>query len=625
MHAMDVELIEIRDFLAGHHPFDLLPQEVLGQLPGRLSVRYFRRGAPCPPDDADQSYLYIVRRGAVELRDAHGELVGKLAEGDLFPWHCRPQDHPEPLFSGRAAEDTLVYLIACAELDRLRGQHRDFSDHFEHTVAERLRNALHRIKAGAATGLGGMTVRVSELLSRPLVAATPATSICDAARIMTEHRTSALILMAGERLAGMVTDRDLRSRCIAAGLPYTTPVREIMTQTPHTIEADTLGFQVLLAMTRLNVHHLPVLDAGRVIGVVSTADLVRFQSANAVYLVGNIHKARDLATLVPISAEVPELQVNLVTGGASADQVGQAISAVTDAFTTRLLQLAEAELGPPPVPYAWLAGGSQARREQSSHSDQDNALLIADHTGPQDDAYFAALAERVNAGLAACGYDPCPGEVMARNPKWRQPLRIWRRYFTDWIERPEPRALMLANVFFDLRPVHDPAGLFEALHRHVLECSSANRIFIAYMAANALKHRPPLGFFRNFVLIHGGEHDHTFDLKYRGTVPVVDLARVHALSAGIPQINTIERLQAGVQVRALSRDGAANLIDALELIGALRMRHQARQIRAGQKADNYLSPDELSSPERGHLKDAFALINTMQEALGQRHQAARFA
>ncbi len=621
---MDVELVEIRDFLASHHPFDLLPEEVLGQLPKRLSVRYFRRGTPCPPDDADQSYLYIVHRGAIDLRDEHGELVGKLAEGDLFPWRCRPQGHPEPLFSCSAAEDTLAYLISCADLDRLRKQHKAFSDHFDHNrVAERLRNALRRIKEGSVTCIGG--VRVSDLLSRPLVAATPDTSIRDAARIMTEHNASSLILMEGERLAGMITDRDLRSQCIAAGLPYATPVREIMTQNLHTTEADTLGFQVLIAMTQLNVHHLPVLDDGRVVGVVSTSDLARFQSANAVYLVRSIHKAKSLATLVRISAKVPELQANLVTSGASADQVGQAVSAMADAFTTRLLGLAEAELGSPPVPYAWLAGGSQARREQSSHSDQDNALLIADHAGPEDDEYFAALADCVNEGLAACGYDHCPGDVMARNPKWRQPLRIWRGYFTDWIERPEPKALMLANVFFDLRPVRDLWGLFEELHQDVLEHSSANLIFIAYMAANALKHRPPLGFFRNFVLIHGGKHDHTFDLKCRGTVPVVDLARVHALSAGIPQINTIERLQSEVlQVQALSRDGAANLIDALEFIGTLRMRHQARQIRAGQKADNYLSLDELSSPERGHLKDAFSLINTMQEAMGQRHQAARF-
>ena len=622
---MDVELIEIRDFLASHHPFDLLPDEVLRLLPRQLSVRYFRRGTPFPPPDADQPYLYIVRRGAIDLRDERGELIGKLAEGDLCPWPCRPEDHPEALFSCNMAEDTLAYLISCTELNRLREQHKAFRDHFEHTVAQRLRNALDVIKEGTSTGVGLMTVRISDLLGRSLVSATPDTSIRDAARIMTESQVSSLILMDGDQLVGMVTDRDLRGRCIAVGLSAESPVGQIMTRNLHTTPADTLGFQALIAMSRLKVSHLPVLDDGRVIGVVATSDLLRFQSANAAYLVGDIYKAPNLKTLIQISTKVSELQVHLVAGGATADQVGQAVSAVTDAISIRLLELAEEELGPPPVPYVWMAGGSQARREQSSHSDQDNALLIADHAKPEDDEYFAALANIVNDGLDACGYDYCPGEVMARNPKWRQPLRIWRKYFTNWIQRPEPMALMLASVFFDLRPLQDTEGLFGELHEHVLERSYANRIFIAYMAANALKHRPPLGFFRNFVLISGGDHDHTFDIKHRGIVPVIDLARVNALSAGIAQVNTVERLEAAVAVQAMSRDGAANLADALELIGTLRMQHQVRQIREGRKADNFLSPDELSSPERGHLKDAFSLINTMQEALGQRHQAGRFA
>jgi CBS domain-containing protein len=621
---MDVELIEIRDFLSSHHPFDLLPEEALEHLPKQLSVRYFRRGTPFPPEDADQPYLYIVRRGAVELRDERGELLSKLAEGDLCPSPCRAEDHPEAVFSGATAEDTLAYLISCADLDGLRQRHKDFADHFDHTVAERLRKALSVIKEEPAAGAGLMTVQVSDLLGRALVSATPDASICDAAKIMTQHRVSSLVILDGERLAGMITDRDLRSRCIAANLSRREPVRKIMTENLHTTDADTLGFQALITMTRLNVHHLPVLDAGKVVGVISTSDLVRFQSANAVYLVGDIHKARSLETLIEISAKVSELQVYLVTSGATADQVGQAISAVTDAITVRLMELAEAELGPPPVPYAWMAGGSQARREQSSHSDQDNALLIADHAKPEDDEYFAALASFVNDGLNACGYIYCPGNVMASNEKWRQPLRIWRKYFTNWIERPEPMALMLASVFFDLRALRDPEGLFEELHEHVLDHCRANRIFIAYMAANALKHRPPLGFFRNFVLVSGGDHDHTLDVKHRGTVPVVDLARVYALSAGIPEINTIERLERAAEAQALSRDGAANLIDALEFIGTLRIRHQANQLKAGEKADNYLPPDDLSPLERGHLKDAFSLINTMQESLAQRYQTERF-
>jgi len=621
---MDVELIEIQEFLASHPPFDQLPDATLERLPKRLSVRYFRRGSPFPPEDADQSYLYIIRRGAVELRDSQGELVGKLAEGDLCVTPCRP-DSAESAYKGNTAEDTLVYLLPCSDLAQLREGHATFSEHFEQSVTNRLRKALDVMTDTPESGSGLMTVRVGDLVNREPISTSPDTSIRGAAQIMSEHRVSSLLIMDGERLAGMITDRDLRNRCVAAGLPTERPVSEIMTESLHTVDVGTLGFQALIAMTRLNVHHLPVLNEGRVAGILSTTDLTRFQSSNAVYLVGDIHKAKDLDTLVQIGSKVSELQIHLVNGGATADQVGQAISAITDAITLRLLELAEAKLGAPPVPYAWMVGGSQARREQSSHSDQDNALLIADHMKPQDDDYFAALANYVNDGLNACGYIYCPGDVMARNPKWRQPLRIWKKYFTNWIERPDPMALMLSSVFFDLRPVLDPEGLFEEIHDTVLAHSKANRIFIAYMAANALKHRPPLGFFRNFVLIHGGEHDHTFDIKHRGTVPIIDLARVYALSVGIDDTNTLERLRAAAETDALSREGAANLIDAAEFIGTLRMRHQARQLRSGEKADNFLSPDELSPLERGHLKDAFILINTMQESLGQRYQAGRFA
>ncbi|MBK1716440.1 putative nucleotidyltransferase substrate binding domain-containing protein [Thiocystis violacea] len=621
---MDVELIEIQEFLASHPPFDQLPEETLARLPRRLSVRYFRRGTPFPPEKPEQPCLYILRRGAVELRDPQGELVGKLAEGDLCEMHCRAAGS-EFNYLGNTAEDTLVYALPCSDLADLRAGHAAFSEHFDQSISSRLRKALDVVTESPSTGTGLMTVRVRDMVKRAPISTGPETSIREAARIMSEHHVSSLLIMDEGRLAGMITDRDLRGRCVAAGLPTERPVREIMTEKLTTVDMETLGFQALITMTRLNVHHLPVLENNQVAGLISSTDLTRFQSSNSVYLVGDIHRADSIETLARISAKIGELQVHLITGGATANQVGQAISAITDAITLRLIDLAEADLGAPPVPYAWILGGSQARREQSSHSDQDNALLIADQAKPEDDAYFAALARFVNEGLNACGFVYCPGDVMASNPKWRQPLRIWYKYFVNWILKPEPMALMLSNVFFDLRPLHDPEGLCSELQERVLEKSRANRIFIAYMAANALKNRPPLGFFRNIVLIQGGDHDHTFDIKHRGIVPIIDLARVYALSAGIPETNTIERLQAAAEQGALSKDGAANLIDALEFIGTLRVRHQARQLRNGEKADNFLSPDGLSPLERGHLKEAFLLINTMQEALGQRYQAGRFA
>lgn len=620
---MDVELIEIQEFLAKHPPFEQLPDEVLEQLPRQCVVRYLRRGSAFPPSDDQAAHLYILRRGAIELRDAGDELVGKLAEGDLFSEVCLGDDAKRAL-RGATLEDTLLYSLTCEQFKRLRSTHTEFADYFDHSSAKRLRKALDAFTESATTTGGLMTVTARDLLHRKPIMASPSISIREAAGIMSAERVAALLLMEGEQLSGIITDRDLRNRCIATGLSTERPVSEIMTAEISTVDADALGFEALLQMTRLNVHHLPVVDGEQLLGMLSTSDFMRFQSTSGVYIVGDIHKAESLAALEAISAKVPELQVQLINSGATGGHVGQAVSAITDAITKRLIELAEAELGPPPVPYAWLVGGSQARREQSSHSDQDNALLIADSMSQDDDRYFRQLATRINDGLNACGYIYCPGEVMAKTAQWRQPLAVWQQYFEHWIQRPDPKALMLASVFFDLRALHDPAGLFDGLHEHVLELSRDNRIFIAYMAANALKHRPPLGFFRKFVLIHGGDHDRTFDIKHRGTVPIIDLARVYALSSGLTPINTVERLEAAAETAALTHDGGANLIDAFELINTLRIRHQASQLRNGEKADNFLAPEQLSPLERGHLKDAFLLIDRMQETLGQRYQAGRF-
>lgn len=621
---MDIELIEIREFLASHPPFHHLPDEALDRLPRALSIRYFRRGTRFPPAEVAPS-LYLIRQGAVELRNAAGDLVSKLGEGEMCVSPCDP-DAPERALIGTTAEDTLCYLIPCRRLDELKQSYAEFREHFDHSMSERMRKALHSLQGLSTQGGSLMTMVVEEMIRGEVVSAPPDTSIQEVARIMSEKRVSSLLIMEGEALLGIVTLRDLRSRCLAVGLSYDRPAREIMTTGLHLVDKQTPAFEALIAMTRLNVHHLPVVEGERVIGILTTTDLVRHQSANAVYLAGDIFKAEDTATLAQISSRIGELQVHLLATGATADQVGQAVSAVNDAITKRLLQLAEERLGPPPVPYCWVTGGSLARREQTVLSDQDNGLILSNEASLQDDEYFAALARFVCDGLHGCGSIYCPGHVMATNPRWRQPLRVWRRYFDTWIDKPEPMALMLACVFFDLRAVGGDESLLRRLLPQVLAKSRQNRIFLAYMVSNALKHRPPLGFFRNFVLISGGgDHDHTFDIKLRGIVPITDLARVYALSEGIDAVNTLHRLEAAALASAVSKTGAADLIDAFQFIATLRVRHQAQCIQSGQPPDNYISPEMLSPLERGHLKDAFSLINTMQEAIGQRYQASRFA
>jgi CBS domain-containing protein len=620
---MEIELQEIRDFLAQSPPFDNLPAATLDQLPRKLVIRYLRRGSHLPQASSEGRHLYIVRSGALELRDNKDRLREKLAEGDLYAGACRPQETADTA-TAITCEDSLLYLLPCEELDALCNLSESFAGHFSESLRERLMRTAPALRDTGPEHLGALTNRVGDLLQREPVTLAAGSSIQAAAELMTAERVSSLLIVDQGRLVGLVTDSDLRRRCIARGLPVDRPVCEIMTGEPQTIDPDALVGEALLTMTRLRLHHLPVRHGQALGGMITVSDLVRHASNNPVHVATAVRKARSVAELVQLSTHLPELQLQLSRSSATAQHIGEAIASITDAVTGQLIELAIQQLGPAPVPFAWLAGGSQGRREQTAHTDQDNALLLDDSMNAADDDYFATLAGFVCDGLHACGFVHCPGDAMASNERWRQPLHVWQQYCTDWIERPEPRSLMLASIFFDLRPVYGDAALFEPLQQQVLASSRENRIFIAHMVANALTHRPPLGFFRHFVLIHGGEHDDTLDIKHSGLVPIVDVARVYALSEGLTPVNTRARLQAAAACGKLRDEMSSDLQDAFEFIASLRITHQATQIRTGKAADNYLPPGELSSLERSHLKDAFAVIKTIQETLENRYQAGRF-
>jgi CBS domain-containing protein len=268
------------------------------------------------------------------------------------------------------------------------------------------------------------------------------------------------------------------------------------------------------------------------------------------------------------------------------------------------------------VPYLWLACGSQGRQEQTGVSDQDNCLILDDAATPPDDAYFSELAKFVSDGLDEAGYFYCPGDMMATNIKWRQPLRVWRQYFRGWIATPDPEAQMLASVMFDLRPIGGTEALFADLQEQTLANAAKNSIFVAHMVSNSLKHQPPLGLFRGFATVRSGEHKNTIDLKLSGVVPVVDLGRIYALTGQLTQTNTRARILAAIEARTVSASGGRDLLDAYDMIADTRLAHQAAQIKRGEKPGNFMRPADLSDFERSHLRDAFVVIKTMQNAAG---------
>ncbi|MCA1779913.1 MAG: DUF294 nucleotidyltransferase-like domain-containing protein, partial [Xanthomonadaceae bacterium] len=580
---------------------------------------------------------HYLRSGSIEIFRRNGELYNRLGEGEIFG-QLGLMTGQRTRFSVRALEDSLIYFIPAASFRLLFEQVEAFADFVEVEDRTRMRQASS-VQSSASEF---MTTRVGKLVTREPVMVSESTSLREAARRMADEMVSSLVITADPNtsggsgavangsadrpdppiaMLGIVTNSDLVRRAVAAGLSHETPVRDIMSSELISVQKDDFLFEALLVMLRRNIHHLPVLHRLQPVGVIDLADVVGHETKSSLFVVRNIFLQNSVDDLKLLSQAVSASFVRMVNEDANSHMIGSAISAMGRSFKQRLLELAEEKLGPAPVPYCFLALGSMARDEQFIYTDQDNALVLHDDfDAKKHDRYFLDLATFVCDGLAELGYRYCTGGIMATNPRWRQPLAIWKKTFLDWIERPKAEALLHSSVFFDLDGAAGEQRFADELKAWIAEKASQAPRFLGCLSRNALNRTPPLGFFKDFVLEKGGRYENSLNLKRRGSGPLGDVIRVHALASGSRAQNSFRRLEDIAAAGFLTSGMAADLRDALEFISIVRARHQAYDIEAGREPNNNIDPETLSNLERRSLKDAFRVLSNAQKFLKFRYR-----
>ncbi len=607
------ELEDVVEFLRGSLPFNELDDENLADAVATLRVSYHRHGERFDVD-SPRPGLRVLRSGAVDIRDQDNKLLDRLGEGESF--HIGGLNAENGNVVATVIEDALVYRLPDEAYRELRGKHRGFDRYFSGQRSRRLRRAARFQPEPHA-----LLAPVRSVMTRDLLTVPPQASVHQVAVAMAHRRVSSAFVVEDEALRGIITDRDLRTRVLAASLPLDTPVGEVMTPDPEAISADESLFTTTLRMTQRSYHHLPVLEEGRLAGVVTTSDLILARRDDPVYLVQHISRQHSVEGIRELVEGMANLMVHWVNGGMPAQQVSQLLTAISDAVATRLIGLAEEELGPAPVPWCWLSFGSQARSEQLLGADQDNGIVIDDRATDEDLAWFRELATRVCDGLALCGYKYCPGGIMATTDQWCQRLETWKETVRSWTRTPTNDAVMRVSIFFDIRGISGEATLADALQEEMLKQAGKNSIFLAALAASALGNKPPLGIFRRFVVDRDGEHRDSLDIKKRGVLPVTEIARLHALARGVVAVNTEERLNALGKGEFMTMVDSRNLMDALHFVQRVRMQHQCEQVLAGETPDNYINPRKLPRLAREQLRDAFTIIDEAQSAVRQTYRA----
>ncbi|MDX6519840.1 MAG: hypothetical protein QOF08_445 [Gaiellales bacterium] len=605
---------EIAEFLSVQPPFDTLGDDELAEVAAAIEIEFAAAGTIILEQDvATPQHAWVVRRGSVELLDGQ-HVVDLLGEGEMFGHAALLSEWPTAL-AVRAYEDTLCYRIPADVIRPVLG--RPAALRFAaRSLAGRYEMRRPEIDPLSTRVIDPAHKLVGDLLRGPAVIAAPSMSVRAAAELMVEAGSTSLLVDLGDGF-GIVTDRDLRTRVVAAGAAPETPVSEVMTTPARTISADATGADALFEMLDRGVRHLPVLDAARnVVGVISDTDLLAVETRTPFHLRRAIGVAASVDEVVAAARRLPATIIALHDARAAAGSIGRVIATVNDALTRRLIELAEAELGPPPVRYTWLALGSIARREAFPSSDQDSAIAWE---GDGEDAEVAAavraIAARVVDGLERCGIPACPNGAVASKPLFSRSLGRWESAARSWLEDPDQtKALILTSVLIDGRPVW-AADVAAGRLARVFAGAPDHPLLLHRLGVFAIAHRVPTGFFRDFVVSDDGRRRGTLDIKSGGLVPVIDLARWAGMAAGAGAASTTARLDAAEAAGTLPSEEVATLRVAFELFTDLRMQHQVAALREGRAPDDSIDPKRLEPLTRRYLKNAFQAVGQVQRTV----------
>jgi signal-transduction protein with cAMP-binding, CBS, and nucleotidyltransferase domain/predicted metal-dependent phosphoesterase TrpH len=438
------------------------------------------------------------------------------------------------------------------------------------------------------------------------------------AALMTAQGASALVVTAAGEPVGLVTDQDIRSRLVSAGLAGERPLHSIMSAPLVGIGGNALVYEAILAMRERDVDHLLVWDEnGRVTGIVCNRDLLLFHRYSLAVLTQEIRHASSAEGVAAARSGLPRLVKVLVEGGAKARNITRAVTAVTDAVVLRLLELAAAEFGPAPARFAFVALGSQGREEQTLASDQDHAIIFED-VPPEAEAavhaHFQKVGRFIADGLSLAGYPLCSGEIMASNPRWCQPLRTWKSNFAEWLRTAEPKDILDLKIFFDFRTVFGEADLARELRRHIDGILAQEPPFLLHYAQYTLQYKPPLSFFGHIVLEEGKEGQRTFNIK-DAMMPVVNFARLYAFKNGVTDVNTVDRLHALLELGVIRESLHDEAVKVYDYLMQLRLAHQVQAMDRGAVPGNDIEPRQLTHIEESLFKQAFAQIGNIQKKL----------
>lgn len=644
----------LRSFFDACPPFTKLSDEERHSLFQTASALHapagtviFKQGEP--PTDL----FYIVVSGTIQLSESEGgreeireenkketkeEIVDLCETGAIFGIKARLGDR-NYIYTASAREESDLLSLSYSRFLPFLETHAEValffaagfaSGRYQKLSIDRVEEARRIYRPGRPSGffLEGETIPLSAIRS-PLEC-DPDLSIRDAADLMTGAQMgSILVVDAMHRPIGIVTDTDFRVKVGGGRYRSDDPIRSIMSSPVYTIPRATTVSSLTLLMMREGFHHVCITrdgtDRSPAIGILSEHDVLLINDHNPAVIVKEILNNDRIEILRSLMDRTESLIHMYLQQEVSPAFICEVVSEINDVLIRRATELTIQKLlttgwSLPPYPYSFLSLGSEGRKEQLLRTDQDNALVFSDP--PADEledvqAAFLRLGKGIVGILAECGFQLCPGNVMASNPELCQPLSSWKRRFAGWIEEPKAEAILSAAIYFDLRCTAGSEALTDELIGFVRQRTKDSRLFLRFLAKDAVRSQPPLGFFRTFLVEKSGEHKDRLDLKLRGLMPLSCAGRLLAFETGYEGDGTTHlRLRYAAERLPAMRDA----VHEASIVYPFLLRLRTMNALNHPERKNFLNPDELNRLDRQTLKNAFQIIDSLQRDLKGTYQ-----
>jgi CBS domain-containing protein len=638
----------VKEFLKRFPPFTFLNEASLGLVAKGVEVKYLAQGEQLfSQGDPAQDFFFVLKEGSVQLtesKEGQDRVVEVCDEGDVFGVLALLGKRPY-ILNARAIEDSLIYAVPVAIFEKILNENSRVSLYFAAGFASGqvvVRTDLSQSQKARRdftelskdNGLMIFSGQSDLNFSIDVLTCPKGTPISKAVEKMAEKGVGSIVIVDQNQFPlGIITDKDLRNRLVAKQKSYDTPVENLMT-TPVMTKSKESGFSDLyLTMIKNRLHHLIFTEDGslesKVTGILSDHDILLSQGNSPAVLINALMNTWDVAEMSKIRNRAEKLLKYYLENEVAMDFVANIISEINDIIIQRAVQSAVKKHSPnypeaSKVKFCFLSMGSEGREEQLLRTDLDNAIVFEDvplEKIEDTKAYLLLIAQEVIETLFACGFQPCPADMMANNPKWCQPLSVWKSYFSDWILSPNQQALLNATIFFDYRPVFGHKKLADELTAHIYQEVADRTIFLNFLAKNALLNPPPLGFFRNFLVEKSGEQKDKFDIKLRAMMPLADIARLLVLSHRVVGINnTFKRFE---KLAELEPNYTELLLEAGKAYEIL-MRMRAIEGLKSENSGRYINPEDLGKLQRQLLKNTFAPIDELQKIMRIRFQLDYF-